>query len=205
MFHICRDRKTTTCHVPAAQEDGERAHACGLTRTRKNIHGQILTLGSSWWWTTRSHTETDRCPFCIIQSQVWEEGGIRLCLLDTPSACSKLPCLLGTSTQADAVLSALGNPRGLLVFRANHTHARTCTHTRGLIKALRTNTDQIEPLEKHICVLISRCDSQEYSLICGKKKTLSQHIIGEAHKAKKTSQPPPSQPTTVSATQFHSY
>lgn len=111
-----------------------------------------------------------------------------MCLLDAPSACSKLPCLLGTSTQADAVLSALGNPRGLLVFRANHTHARTCTHTRGLIKASRT--DQIEPLEKHICVLISRCDSQEYSLICGKKKTLSQHIIGEAHKAKKTSQPP---------------
>lgn len=66
----------------------------------------------------------------FIQSQVWEERGIRLCLLDIPSACSKLPCLLGTSTQADAVLSALGNPRGLWVFRAKatHVHAHTRPH-----------------------------------------------------------------------------
>lgn len=102
-----------------------------------------------------------------------------------------MPCLLGTSTQADAVLSALGNPRGLWVFHAKTTH--TCTHTRGLIKASHTNTDQIEPLEKHICALIPRCDSQEYSLICGKKKTLSQHIIGESHKAKKKPNNPPPQ------------
>lgn len=130
----------------------------------------------------------DRRPRCIIQSQVWEERGIRLCLLDAPSAFSKLPCLLGTSSQTDAVLSALGNPRGLWVFCGKATH--TCAHTRGLIKASHTNTDQIKPLEKHICVLISCCDSQECSLICWKKKTLSQHIIGEPDKAKKTSQPP---------------
>lgn len=71
---------------------------------------------------------------------------------------------------------------GCFVGKATHTHVRA--HTRGLIKASHTNTDQIEPLEKHICVLISRCDSQEYSLICGKKKTLSQRIIEVPDKAK---------------------
>lgn len=80
-----------------------------------------------------------RC--CNILSQVREVGGIRLCLLAAPLVFSKLPCLLGTSTQTDAVLSALGNSRGLWVFterptRTKHTHSVAI----GATQSLRANT-----------------------------------------------------------------
>lgn len=97
---------------------------------------------------------------------------------------SKLACLLGTSTQTDAVLSALGNSRGLWVFSekpiAPHTASLVpCvqTHSRALVQA-RTHKHTFGLLEKHICVLILPADIHECCLICArKKKTLSLHII----------------------------
>lgn len=94
---------------------------------------------------------------CNIPSQVREVGGIRLCLLAAPLVFSKLPCLLGTSTQTDAVLSALGNSRGLWVFTERPTRTkRTHSAAIGAIQSLRANThahSRREDLGKHICVL----------------------------------------------------
>lgn len=102
-----------------------------------------------------------------------------------------MACLLGTSTQTDAVLSALGNSRGLWVFSEKpiaphtaslvpcmqtHRHAgiQSRTHT-----AHSTHKYTFGLLEKHICVLIFPADIHECCLICArKKKTLSLHIIG---------------------------
>lgn len=79
-----------------------------------------------------------------------------MCLLAAPLVFSKLPCLLGTSTQTDAVLSALGNSLGLWVFRerptAPHTASFVLVHTVYAYK----HTHQTALLEKHICALILR-------------------------------------------------
>lgn len=100
-----------------------------------------------------------------------------------------MACLLGTSTQTDAVLSALGNSRGLWVF----SEKPIAPHTASLVPCMQTHRHETQTdthahstrkytfglLEKHICVLIFPADIHECCLICTrKKKTLSLHIIG---------------------------
>lgn len=106
-----------------------------------------------------------------------------MCLLAAPLVFSKLACLLSTSTQTDAVLSALGNSRGLWVF----SEKPIAPHTASLVLCIQTHTythahaRMLGLLEKHICVLIFCADIHECCLICEKKKTLSLHIIGGPH------------------------
>lgn len=83
-----------------------------------------------------------------------EEGGIRLCLLAAPLVFSKLPCLLGTSTQTDAVLSALGNSWGLWVFTERPTRiTRSLICASAYVLGIQTHAGS-DDLGKHICVLI---------------------------------------------------
>lgn len=111
---------------------------------RIQIHALLFILFAHYQPLSHGRTvakmyKTDRLSilWSNSQSQVQEEGGIRLCLLAAPLVFSKLPCLLGTSTQTDAVLSALGNSLSLWVFterptRTTHICASVynlCTHT----------------------------------------------------------------------------
>lgn len=98
---------------------------------------------------------------------------------------SKLPCLLGTSTQTDAVLSALGNSRGLWVFSERPTVPHTHTHTASFVLRIQTRTSDRATWETHLRANFC-ADIQKYCLIHVKKKTLSIHIIGVPHIAKLT-------------------
>lgn len=91
---------------------------------------------------THNNTKTGRHPYCstaIFRARCRRKGGIRLCLLAAPLVFSKLPCLLGTSTQTDAVLSALGNSQGLWVFSERPTTLHKQTNLCLWIRSRHTN------------------------------------------------------------------
>lgn len=96
MPHICSCTHMT--HIDARSHTG----TCAETYRQPSWSGQpVFGIAHTQLHKDRQTSVLQRC---IIQSQVQEERGIRLCLLAAPLVFSKLPCLLGTSTQTDAVL-----------------------------------------------------------------------------------------------------